>query len=111
MMNNNSINSDMSGILLSKEGEDQRSYKWYVDDHQRPVWFCEVCGFRFENYEYVKRHYKNKHGLDYESYNPWVNGKLDVNWNPPLAPKSKFQTDLEAVAAKIEAAKQRAAHI
>ena len=99
----------MSGILLSKEGEDRRSYKWYLASNGRPVWFCEICGFRFESFPYLESHYRNTHGEDYESYSPWIDGKLDVNCEPPLPPKSKFQDELKAVAAKIKAAKLRAA--
>ena len=108
-MNNNKLNSDMSGIMLSKEGEDRRSYKWHYASHGRLVWFCDICGFRFESFPYLESHYRNKHGEDYESYSPWIDGKLDVNHNPPLAPKSEFQNDLKAVAAKIEATKLRTA--
>ena len=111
-MNNNKFNRtlNLTGILLSTEDEDRRSYKWYKDQTSgRSVWFCEICGFRFESYPYLKSHYRNKHGEDFESYNPWLDGRLDVNCEPPLPPKSKFQDELKAAAAKIKAAKLRAA--
>ena len=72
--------------------KDLRSHQWHWGEHGRIVMFCQICGWRFESYDYFLKHTKRNHNWDYPVEDlPVV---LPVGYKPPPSDYQKELVDM-----------------